>query len=138
MPKKSHTELNCSPDGSWLTIRDGERSAIYNVRDLLRARMCEAGTGSDKRVIGAWLKAREAKGKRESLKDPPKGSERRPASATHSGIIPASRLIPAPKAKPNQGASSSFTRPMRRLPHQTSTIGKASDHCSNLEASDSA
>ncbi|MGB8984834.1 MAG: hypothetical protein WCC12_23415 [Anaerolineales bacterium] len=45
-----------------------------------------------KRTMAGWLRARDAEGQPEPVKDPPKKNERRPASK--SKVIPASRHIP--------------------------------------------
>jgi hypothetical protein len=88
---KKHTELNLSPDGPWLTIRDGDVSLTLNLREIIRGQMFAAGPTSMKRTMAAWLKARDAEGKPEAVQDPPPENERKP--------IPASRRIPPRTAK---------------------------------------
>jgi len=98
MPKHNHTELNCSPDGPWLTLRSGANSLTLNLREIIRGEMFAAGSSGMKRTMAGWLKERDAECKQEPFKDPPKRNERRPAPKS-GGRIPASRLIPPPKAR---------------------------------------
>jgi hypothetical protein len=61
MPKRSHTELSCSPDGPWITIRGKEASLTFSLREFIRDLM-PAERYSDRRMIMSdWLKARDLK-----------------------------------------------------------------------------
>jgi hypothetical protein len=61
MPKRPHTELNCSPDGPWITIHGETGSLTVNFREVMRGEMF-AASPSRKRIIGEWIKARDAEG----------------------------------------------------------------------------
>jgi hypothetical protein len=62
MPKKlPHTTLNCSPDGSWITMHGDTGSVTINLREVMRGEMFAASPGR-KRIISEWLKARDAEG----------------------------------------------------------------------------
>ena len=98
MPKHPHTELNCSPDGPWLTLRHGEHSLTLNLREIIRGEMFAAGSSGMKRTMAGWLKDRDAEGKQEPFGEPPTKNERR-AAPKPGGRSPASRLIPPPRAK---------------------------------------
>jgi hypothetical protein len=60
IPKKpTHTELNCSPDGPWVTIRDDENNALtINYREHIREIMPAERSRSRRRIMARWLKAR--------------------------------------------------------------------------------
>jgi hypothetical protein len=94
MPKKPHTELNCSPDGPWITLHAGHRHLTFNLRYLIRELM-PAQHADRRRTMAHWLQAREAEQRGEPALPPPKANARKP--------IPASRRIPPRTAKGKGG-----------------------------------
>jgi hypothetical protein len=85
MPKRSHTELSCSPDGPWITIRGKEASLTFSLREFIRDLM-PAERYSDRRMIMSdWLKARDAEGEVTNIAAP--------------DVPPGTRIGPRMKAK---------------------------------------
>jgi hypothetical protein len=50
MPKHPHTELNCSPDGPWITMNGKTESVTINLREVMRGELFAANP-SRKRII---------------------------------------------------------------------------------------
>jgi len=50
MPKRSHTELRCSKDGPWVTMRGDTGSVTINLREVMRGELFAASPGR-KRII---------------------------------------------------------------------------------------
>jgi hypothetical protein len=95
MPKQIYTELLFSPDGPWLTLRDGEASVTINLRHWVREQMYATNT-LNRRTMSGWLKARQAEDKEGKLVPP---SVKVGVTRDPRPPIPASRRIPQPTAK---------------------------------------
>ena len=91
MPKRPHTELHCSPDGPWITLRSHGSSLTFSLRHLVRELMPAESSSSRRRIMPEWLKARDAEIQQELI-DPPDieiGERRAPSKP----VIPAFRRI---------------------------------------------
>jgi hypothetical protein len=62
MPKRPHTELNCSKDGPWISIRGKESALTFSLREFIRDLMPAEQYSDRRRVMSEWLKARDAEG----------------------------------------------------------------------------
>jgi hypothetical protein len=97
MPKPKHTELNNSPDGPWIMINSNIGALTFSFHEVL-CNQTYAETGSDKGIIAAWVRARDAEGKPAPVKEPSKPNDRT-RYACHDERLPASRRTPPPRAK---------------------------------------
>ena len=62
MSKKPHTELQCSPDGPWLTLQAKNASVTFNLRELVRDLMPAQSSPGRRRLLAEWLRDRDAEG----------------------------------------------------------------------------
>jgi hypothetical protein len=62
MAKRPHTELNCSPDGPWITLQGKNASLTFNLRELIRDMMPAQSVAGKRHLMAEWLRDRDAEG----------------------------------------------------------------------------
>jgi hypothetical protein len=60
MEQQQGIEIRYSPDGPYLTFHGGGSRVTYSLREVARIMSQAAEPGLQKRILGAWLKDREA------------------------------------------------------------------------------
>ena len=74
MGVRKGTEIVYTEDGPWVTFHGVDSCASYNLRDWVSGLIVAADSGTQKRILQQWMRARLAEG-RDTVNEPPKEKE---------------------------------------------------------------